>query len=81
MGWLIIIVVALLLFGGRKIPQLAKDLGTGIREFRQGLMNSSQTTTQMIEHQPQALAREDQSEPAPKKRAPKKAAKKSKARA
>ncbi|MBL8018959.1 MAG: twin-arginine translocase TatA/TatE family subunit [Leptospirales bacterium] len=80
MGWLIIIVVALLLFGGRRIPQLAKDLGSGIREFRQGLMNSSQTTTQVIEHQPQSRLEDEAEEPAPKKRAPKKAAKK-KARA
>ena len=38
---LIIVVVALLLFGGRKIPQLARDLGTGIREFKNTL-NSAQ---------------------------------------
>ncbi|CAM1357917.1 Sec-independent protein translocase protein TatA [Tenacibaculum litopenaei] len=34
--WQIAIVVALvlLLFGGRKIPELMKGLGTGIREFK-----------------------------------------------
>lgn len=31
--WIIILVVVLLLFGGRKIPELAKGLGKGIREF------------------------------------------------
>lgn len=31
--WIIILVIALLLFGGRKIPELAKGLGKGIREF------------------------------------------------
>ena len=35
---LIILVIALILFGGRKIPQLAKDLGQGIKEFRRSLM-------------------------------------------
>ena len=39
--WTIILVVVLLLFGGRKLPQLAKDLGTGIREFRKSVSNSS----------------------------------------
>ena len=30
-------VLALLLFGGRKLPALARDLGQGIREFRRSL--------------------------------------------
>lgn len=38
----IIAVVALLLFGGRKIPQLARDLGAGIREFKDSLTGASQ---------------------------------------
>lgn len=33
----IILVIVLLLFGGRKIPQLAKDIGLGIKEFRKSL--------------------------------------------
>ncbi len=37
---LIILTAALLLFGGKKIPQLARDLGTGIREFRRSLMRA-----------------------------------------
>jgi sec-independent protein translocase protein TatA len=31
---LIILVVVLLLFGGRKIPELMKGLGSGINEFK-----------------------------------------------
>jgi sec-independent protein translocase protein TatA len=31
---LLILLVALLLFGGRKIPELMKGLGQGIREFK-----------------------------------------------
>lgn len=31
---LIIIVLALLLFGGKKIPELMRGLGTGVKEFR-----------------------------------------------
>lgn len=39
-GWqeiLLILLIALLLFGARKIPDLAKSLGKGIKEFRKGL--------------------------------------------
>ncbi|PJR03655.1 twin-arginine translocase TatA/TatE family subunit [Avrilella dinanensis] len=31
---LIILVVVLLLFGGKKIPELMKGLGSGIKEFK-----------------------------------------------
>jgi sec-independent protein translocase protein TatA len=31
---LIIVIVALLLFGGKKIPELAKGLGEGIKHFK-----------------------------------------------
>ncbi|MDR1727908.1 MAG: twin-arginine translocase TatA/TatE family subunit [Acidobacteriota bacterium] len=34
MEWVIILGVVLLLFGGTKIPQLAKGLGEGIRNFK-----------------------------------------------
>jgi len=34
MEWLIVILAVLLLFGAKKIPELAKGLGTGIREFK-----------------------------------------------
>ena len=33
----IVLVILLLLFGAKRIPQLAKGLGTGIREFRKGV--------------------------------------------
>ncbi|HRP88749.1 MAG TPA: twin-arginine translocase TatA/TatE family subunit [Edaphocola sp.] len=33
MEWLWIVLVVVILFGGRKIPELAKGIGRGIREF------------------------------------------------
>ena len=42
-GWLgpweitAIVVVVLLLFGGRKIPELMKGLGKGMKEFKEGI--------------------------------------------
>lgn len=34
---LIVILVILLLFGGKKIPELMKGLGKGVHSFKQGL--------------------------------------------
>jgi sec-independent protein translocase protein TatA len=31
--WILIVLVVLLLFGGKKIPELMKGIGRGIREF------------------------------------------------
>lgn len=42
--WLIVLAIILLLFGGRKIPELARGLGEGIRSFKEG-MSGSHTTT------------------------------------
>lgn len=36
MELLILLTIILLLFGAKRIPELAKGLGTGIREFRKG---------------------------------------------
>lgn len=32
--WIVIILVIVLLFGGRKIPELMKGLGQGMKEFK-----------------------------------------------
>ncbi|RZJ67928.1 MAG: twin-arginine translocase TatA/TatE family subunit [Flavobacterium sp.] len=32
--WILIIAVILLLFGGKKIPELMKGLGSGVKEFK-----------------------------------------------
>ena len=36
MEWVLIAAVVLLLFGGKKIPELMKGLGKGISEFKKG---------------------------------------------
>ena len=35
--WIIIALVILLLFGGKKIPELMKGLGKGVKSFKQGM--------------------------------------------
>jgi sec-independent protein translocase protein TatA len=32
--WIIILVIVLLFFGGKKLPELARGLGKGVREFK-----------------------------------------------
>ena len=39
---LIILLIALIIFGGKKIPELAKGLGQGIREFKTSLKSGEE---------------------------------------
>lgn len=40
----VIIAVVVLLFGGKKIPELAKGLGTGIKNFKQAVKEDEPLT-------------------------------------
>lgn len=50
-GWelVIIAVLILLLFGGKKIPELMRGLGKGIRGFKEGLNDMSDEINKPIE--------------------------------
>jgi len=42
LGWqeiLLILLIVLILFGAKKIPEMAKSLGRGVKEFKKGLSN------------------------------------------
>jgi sec-independent protein translocase protein TatA len=44
-GWpevLLIAIVVLLLFGGRRIPELMRSLGSGIKEFKKGMRDGAE---------------------------------------
>ena len=40
--WLIIALIILLLFGGRKIPELMRGLGKGVHSFRKGVQEAKE---------------------------------------
>jgi len=42
MHCLIILVVILVLFGGRKIPELMRGMGEGVRGFKEGMSGGNQ---------------------------------------
>ena len=46
---ILVLGVALLLFGGKKLPELAKGLGQGIREFKKATSNTSEEIRHAIE--------------------------------
>jgi sec-independent protein translocase protein TatA len=45
MELLVILLVALLLFGGKKIPELAKGLGQGIRNFKEAVKDEQPSSS------------------------------------
>jgi len=52
MEWVIILFAILLLFGGRKIPELMKGLGKGIREFNDAKKNVSKEIQEGMKEEP-----------------------------
>lgn len=48
-SWLLILGGILLLFGGKKIPELMKGLGTGIKEFKTATKEEEDEQTEKVE--------------------------------
>lgn len=46
---IIIVFVVLLLFGGKKIPELMKGLGKGVRSFKEGVNDISEEINKPID--------------------------------
>lgn len=65
MHLLIIAIVVLVLFGGRKIPEVMKGLGQGVREFKEGMRGepvqppASQPANPPAANPPAAVAAEE----------------------
>jgi len=41
---IVILVILLLLFGGSKLPQLAKSIGSSVKEIRKGVQDDAKDT-------------------------------------
>lgn len=55
LGWpeiVMILVVVLVLFGAKKIPELARGLGTGIKEFKKATREVQDDLHRAIEEEP-----------------------------
>ena len=41
--WIVIVLVVLLLFGGKKLPELMKGLGSGLNEFKKATKDENKS--------------------------------------
>jgi sec-independent protein translocase protein TatA len=60
---IIILVIILLLFGAKRIPELAKGLGTGVREFRRGTRGGDEVEEKSEEKKGEELTAAEKDEP------------------
>jgi sec-independent protein translocase protein TatA len=61
--WMIVALVILVLFGGRKIPEVMRGLGQGIKEFKEGMRTDSTATAQPTPPPPQTVGTAPQAPP------------------
>lgn len=47
--WIIIIILAFLLFGVKKIPSMMRNMGKGVHAFKQGLADAKEEIAKPIE--------------------------------
>ena len=59
---LLILVVVLILFGAKRLPELARGLGQGINEFRDAVDSSKKEIIDGIENEPQNNLEKDSEE-------------------
>jgi sec-independent protein translocase protein TatA len=46
---IIVLAIILLLFGAKRIPELAKGLGAGLKELREGISSGNETEAEELE--------------------------------
>ncbi len=52
--WLVVLAIVVLLFGGKKIPEVMRGLGEGIRSFKEGMHGAGQGPAQTTQVSPPA---------------------------
>ncbi len=45
---ILIVLVVLLMFGGKKIPELMRGLGKGVRSFKEGMKETEETIKESL---------------------------------
>lgn len=50
--WIIIFLVILLLFGGKKIPELMRGLGKGVHSFKKGMQEAKEEMERPLDDKP-----------------------------
>jgi sec-independent protein translocase protein TatA len=66
----ILVVVLLLVFGARRLPEIGRSLGSGMREFKDSISGESKPTLNAGEQQPQPPAAQPVATPAPQQAPP-----------
>ena len=49
LDWLWILLIALLVFGGRKLPEIARSLGRSLNEFKKGIKEVEDTKDEVAD--------------------------------
>ena len=49
---LVILVIVLLLFGAKRLPEIAKSMGSSVREFRKGIKDIKEDFSAEIDSEP-----------------------------
>jgi len=49
LDWLWIFLFALLIFGGRRLPEIARSLGKSLNEFKKGIREVEDTTNEVVD--------------------------------
>jgi sec-independent protein translocase protein TatA len=48
MDWVWILLIVLVIFGGRKLPDLARNIGKGLSQFKKGLSEAEETKDEIV---------------------------------
>jgi sec-independent protein translocase protein TatA len=52
--WLLVLAIIVILFGGKRIPEVMRGMGEGIRSFKEGMRSSDNPTAQNTTQTPPA---------------------------